>query len=266
MAGFVCLGGGGGGGKSLNFDYVSASSYANLPSASTQKENTFGLITSVSIPDGGFSIRTKLSTSPVAGEVVALVGHDSTQIFEAIAGSGVYVYPVTVYQFQSGVWVCIETYLMQSAAWGIVKIYYYSDGLLAGYTWAGWANGAASHADGGSCLIASILVDSTSGAAGKYMAEVVDLSPYNTITLDYDFTHESEGTWGSYLYVNGAPTTSINAACPASAAHVALPTGSNVQAALDVSGLSGSYYIQTHIGKSSYFKTGSLVIHKLSIK
>lgn len=235
------------GGAAANFDYVTASSHANLPSSPLN--NTFGLITAVAVSDGGFSIRAALPSSGMnAGDVVLLVGKYGTKSFEAFSGSGVYVYPTAAYQYVGGVWVSIEAYIYQASAWGTIWIYYFDNGtysVVSGFTTTGSA---------GSCTLVdgTIKIDVTNGdSTARYRSwgfnESVDLTNYKTLKIAWGAYGSGSGSYGRF-YLASTRTLMTSAAFPTSVASITVMSSAAAGsyggvAEIDVESLDGWYVI-----------------------
>lgn len=254
---------GGGGGLELTYTYTVATSLANLPAS---PDYTFGLITSVSVPANGLYIGAKLPASPSQGEVVIFTGNEGLANFEAIVDSKLYIAPITVYQYQTGIWVNITAYVRIASAWVNILVYFFNYGLISGYTWDGWTYAQGSQATGSTYLRMSLGAGGTGGAAGRRLDQPIDLSPYTTLTIQYNYSRSAtEGIMTAALYVHTVKTTTDRAVLPTNSAYGTCSTGTGKFKTLDISGLNGSYYIQLYLGKSTYYETATFDVFQVSL-
>lgn len=240
-----------GGGAPSNFGYVVASSYASLPSSPSV--NTFGLITATAVPAGGFSIRAKVPSSGMnAGDVVIITHRDSTKAFETVAGSGVYAYPASAYQYVGGLWVSIEAYIYQASAWGILWLYYFKDGSFS------FVTGVTAAGDGTTSLpgtsIRLYLYNSTAAARKTSwgLDAQVNLSNYTEVVIKWSATTEDAMYVRFYICATLTQVTSTSSWPSAEVANDIL-TGQNGSysgtATMNVASLEGLHVI--HCGARS---------------
>lgn len=249
-------GGGGSSGASLNYSFTTATTYAGLPS--TPDENTFGIITSTAIPEGGASIQPVIPLSGMSeGDVVIITGPDSPYPFEVSIGSEAYIYPVTAYQYISSSWTSIEAYIYQDSTWSQLWIRYYYDGTTGMISWSSWSTGQGAVADMTTYLRGTIGTGGTSGGAIWRTASQVDMSQFTTLELSYYYTHGSKGSWGAYIYLYPIASLATYSSCPTNDANLSLSTGTRT-VSFDVSGVTADEIIHTKIGKSSYYDSGEL--------
>lgn len=104
----------GGGGTSLNFD-VKAYATEEALLAATPKENTIGIITTNKITGWLFSATEP--ESPAEGMVWISTGTSSTVEFNALKKNGIQVYPISAKQYVTGAWVDVTAYSYQGGEW-----------------------------------------------------------------------------------------------------------------------------------------------------
>lgn len=144
--------------------------------------------------------------------------------------------------------------------------YFYNQGTVSGYTWSSWSNGQGGASDGTTYLRCTLGTNGTTGAAGWQLNEVIDLTPYTTLTIKYSYSRSNTvGSMRAALYVHTSKTTTTNAGLPTNSGNVECNTGSNQTKTLDVSALNGSYYIQAYLGKSSYYESAIFDITEISL-
>ena len=105
---------GGGGGAALNFD-VKAYATEEALLAAVPKENTIGVITQTAITSWAFSATEP--AEPVAGMVWISTGNSSGVAFNALKKNAIQVYPLSAKQYVDGAWVDVTAYSYQGGEW-----------------------------------------------------------------------------------------------------------------------------------------------------
>ena len=236
--GVAFLHGNGGGGAKLNFEVKAYSSEDNIPS--TEKENTFAIITDVEITS--WTISAVEPESPADGAVWIGIGSISDVAFNVLEKNELIIHPVLCQQYISGEWVSMDAYIYQSGDWPQFSLswdgYYFKDGDQYEAITGGWSSDGWSSYSGCTIVIEDVLSILTPDAAySGYISTVnaIDLTDVNMIWFDspngkngkmyggYLGLYTEKGNYGSLVKEESIYTTG---------------TGS-----IDVSELSGPHYI-----------------------
>lgn len=216
-----------GGGTSLNFSIVGGTSQPVNP-----KENTIWVNTDTGISGWVFSASDP--ESPTEGMVWILTGISSTVKFNALKKNGIQVYPISAKQYISGAWVSVTAQTYQDGEWSgwLTTEYLVQDG-NAKYAFS------KNNADVSIKTSSGYYVFTASGGGYWGMWATADLTGYNTVKTDGVFQPSNEGT-NNYTNLCVWPTGTSNPIWSNAVAKTALTTSG---ATLDVSSLSGSYYV-----------------------
>ena len=233
---------GGGGGASLNFKVVGSTSAPASP-----KENTIWVNTSTEITSWVFSA-TEPET-PAAGMVWISVGESSPVAFNALKKNNITVYPLTAKQYVSGAWVDKEAKSYQNGAWvdwwnGEL----YKNGDEYENITGGWIGTPKKYDSASNAVEATITRGSTTitmkpngdGGCLVHTANKIDLTNYSKLIFDGKVSGATAyaslanmrvwSDFGTYQTSNAVATASLQ-------------YHSNGEVTLDVSKLTGSYYI-----------------------
>lgn len=223
----VCFLHGNGGGSNLNFKVVGGTSAPASP-----VENTIWVNTSVAITGWVFSYAEP--ESPEEGMVWISTGLSSPVEFNALKKNGIQVYPVSAKQYVGGAWVNKTAKSCQNGAWSgwLTTEYLVKDG-NAKYAFSKYDNDAILSASGGYYVFTA----TTGGYYGMWTS--VDLTGYNTVKVDGVFQPSNDGT-NNFTNLCVWPTGTSNPIWSNTVAKTALTTSG---ATLDISSLSGSYYV-----------------------
>lgn len=233
--GVAFLHGNGGGGAKLNFEVKAYSSEDSIPS--TEKENTFAIITDVEITS--WTISAVEPESPADGAVWIGIGSISDVAFNVLEKNELIIHPVLCKQYISGEWVSMDAYIYQSGDWPQFSLswdgYYFKDGdqyeaITGGWTTDGWNNTGTANAG-------ETLEVNSNGAwavARIGTAEPVDLTGVNILYYDSP-TGKGSAYYPGYICVctDKAENTSVKSVAISNAG-----TGS-----IDVSDLEGNHYL-----------------------
>lgn len=230
---------GAGGGNPLNFKVV------GNPQPSNPKENTIWINTDDKITSYIFS-----ATQPTgsAGMVWISTGTTSTVAFNALKKNGIQVYPISAKQYVSGAWVDVTAKSRQGGEWvdwwngELYKIGNEYASLTGGwgstdigYLWAGstvWMNPAKKNAN--SITVQSIS-DKGSAVGTKNKIDVTDYTK-----LEVKLTANG-GNENSVVAISSE--RECNASNASFAGKVKYASGTNIIVTLDISKISGSYYV-----------------------
>lgn len=254
------LGGSGGG---LNFV---VKQYTETPTG-TAKENTIGVVTDTAITS--WVMQAEQPTSPAAGMVWIKSATTSTVAFYADKKQQVKLYPKSVKQYVSGAWVNCEAFIYQDGAWAQFSsaqliIYQSGAGLFANFSEGGSGGTRTVEESSGIYLEASVASQKTgSSYCYAYTTDKVDVSGFDNLF----FTLKSyKNVWGASN--KGSTVIAVSSALPSG---TTFTTGEayarydgntelfDVESSVDVSSLSGSYYIVVYAAIGSYNDGNSYV-------
>lgn len=237
MIGRTNTGGGGGGG--LNFSVVGGTTAPSNP-----KENMIWVNTSVAITTWVFS--ATVPENPVQGMVWISTGTSSQIAFNALKKNGIEVYPLSAKQCVSGAWVDKTTKIYQSGAW-VDWIdwdkYLYTQGIVSDVL-GGFTGYPMRYSDtsGLAPLITygdkSISIQITGNKSGAVLSNnKINLTNKTAIHFRASITAR-DAYLGAF-----AVFSSTTQQLPPSNRVASNVNGNEVVHTLDVSGLSGEYYI-----------------------
>lgn len=233
----------GGGGTSLNFKVVGGTTAPENP-----KENTIWVNTDVTIPSWIFSAE---EPSPAeAGMVWISVGTSSSVVFNALKKNDIQVYPLSAKQYVGDQWVDVEAKTYQGGQWVEWANYLYASGDECtgnGGNWVCVAVGMNSDSPSAQNPVftngtSQAVITQVSGKGGIVRKEnKIDLTDATQLVL----TGSLDGTGGDHHVAIG-----VWSAAPATywgtnrVAKSDFGTQSGeISVTLDVSSLSGSYYV-----------------------
>lgn len=235
----------GGGGSDLNFKIIAVASESALPSSAA--ENTIAVITTTPITSYVFS--STAPTSPAEGMVWFATGTASTVGFNAIKRNGLWVYPTGCQQYVSGEWTVKEIMVYLNGAWTGLKKYLYKNGDLCTTLTGGWEQTAAfgytaTHQNSGAVTYnADNFYCAPTGSPQCAMlnpVNAVDLTDVQTVVIDATVTGNSGG---QLCYIMPTKTSIGNNSSVAQIGTASAQIGVRTEYRLDVSALSGSYYL-----------------------
>lgn len=241
-----------GGGAVLNFRIRAYGSAEELPQ--TAMENTIAVITGNEIT--GWTVDYREPETAAEGMVWIRTGTTSKAAFNASKKEVIRLYPVAASQYTGGVWVSRKAYSYRDGAWipwatelitaawrAIVSMQ------MASYTLPGntvpYLEAAAAYVDA-----------ERHGRIALETEDAYDLTNVETVTFRVDeAVHLGNASYPITLYAKqGRTTSAITISADASAQITASITDSDIT--VDVSALTGSYYIGIHV-MGSYNPTGT---------
>ena len=241
------LGGGSGG---LNFKIVSYATKSELL-ADTPKENTIGVITS--IPITGYHFGTEEPSPAAAGMVWITTGTSSQAAFNALKKNGIQVYPISAKQYVSGSWVDVTAKSYQNGEWvdWIRENVLYDTGdqneLITG-GWVSKAIGISGHTVTAPTVTYSkdaLIMESGNGIV--CCENKIDLSKYVTLYFDGTITSANAVWCRMCVWSELGTKADINIS-----AEKRFGSGTHEgEQTLDVSSLSGKYYVGFLLDKAS---------------
>lgn len=228
-----------GGGAGLNLKVVGGTTQPTNP-----KENTIWVNTDTTITDWIFSAiqpTSKSDGTPLSGgEVWFDIGVSSPAQFNALKKNGLWVYPTGCAQYVDGAWMIKEAKTYQSGAWVAWAKILFENGTLDSdlinfnpYRLS-ISNGKMNFSYSGD------------SGAWAYFSKKYDLTPYNKILVTgvvtqwlYDWCSITVAAMPNEPTEHNNPNVmGIN-----SAAYIRLPSGPEKVYAVDISSLSGEYWI-----------------------
>lgn len=254
------LGGGSGG---LNFKVVGYATEAELL-ADTPKENTIGIITTNKITCWMFDVADP--AEPVEGMVYITTGKESDIAFNALKKNGIMVYPLSAKQYVSGAWVYVTAMSYQGGEWvSWWKGELYKNGNEFEKVTGGWTSitlGGGTATKNDYSLYLYVPGSANEGWAGAwYTINAVDITEYKTLHMLY--TMPKIDPSGSFLCLfDKVNANNVWNPKYESKAYVALTAGTKIEVSLDISSLTGGYFITPQT-----FSSGPIMyIHKVWVE
>ena len=240
-------------------DITAYAAVGNLPAS--DKEGAVAAITAIPIKD--IYAQGSEPGSPVTGDVWVLIGASNMtpiQIEEKFI-----VYGRAVFQYNGSGWELLDSYVYTSNAWAQMTlfVYYYGAFILAdSFSRAYYA--------GGNCYIVinednirfRVTNDSNNyGRIDGYTTIAIDLTDIRTVKIKYCSPTDTRVANNMRLEV-----AAVRGSTPT--AYAALAPSANGTGSLDVSGLSGLYYIGYHAETKnlSYGMYGDHYIYELKLE
>lgn len=239
----------GGGGASLNFD-VKAYATEELLLAAAPKENTIGIISEHEMT--GWIIDANQPENLTEGMVWISVGTSSVVEFNALKKNGLQVYPLTAKQYISGALVSVHAYSYQGGEWhdwgiilmsaGSVTNEYGTFGNSNRYTFYSTSHGRRTFsitANSGYVILQWVHYSGSANydSSYAYFEEKIDLTDISTIIIDAGNKQvDSQQVYTLTVCSNVGDNANQYAVA-------SVNINANKETILDVSALSGSYYI-----------------------
>jgi hypothetical protein len=183
-------------------------------------------------------------TSPVSGMVWLFVMIHGPVKFNALKEHGIMVYPVSAKQYVSGAWEDKPIMIYQDGAWGDFTFYIFKSG-------SGKKVDLTPYKEESNCIVTigtDTLELSWTGEAycvGVFTTNKIDLTDYSYLKMEY--TSATVGSDASWKTAFGVSNGNYAGATTAKALDVARKTVTKSTSlrtdTLDISSLSGSYYI-----------------------
>lgn len=250
------------GGMPLNFKVKAYASKLLLPA--TANENTVSVITTTPITGWSFSVTEP--AAPYRGMVWLRTSANLANSFNALRKNELFVYLDYAKQYISGKWVSKDAQLFKNGAWhGLFSgVLYDSGDEYTNYT-GGWEYETLVYMSYGGAYgkgtvqknadsIYLYTYDSTQ--ASVVTQNKIDISKYSTLNLDYSGFYDEATGWKHFALLSGigkfeevaVASTKISAA--------------NGQVAIDVSNITGNYYVGVVINTGDGTTT-KLTINKI---
>lgn len=246
-------GNGGGGGSDLNFSVKTYASEEALLAAAP-KENTIGVVTDTAVPKWGFYAAAP--EAPAEGEIFFTVATESAGSFNALKKNALTVYPTLCQQSVSGELVRKAAYIYKDGAWVQFSTLWNGELFEKGNVHAditgGWAYTNKSDSE---VIMANTDTDTIiecTNASGDssnrkfYSLGKFDFTEWNTLTFVMDYYKTGESVRYGVTTVK-APIVESSSNWP-----IIRYTQATGTYNIDISTLSGSYYISSYSYESEY--------------
>jgi hypothetical protein len=115
------------GGLQLNYGWVNAADYANLPSG--KPANTIGFITATPIPNPP-KFKNGTVSGMVSGDVVVKQGITSSTPFNIVQNGEIFINPTGAYQYNGTLWVPVDMYIFDGTSWNLTSAIFYDNGFV----------------------------------------------------------------------------------------------------------------------------------------
>jgi len=247
-----------GGGASLNFKVVGGTTQPTSP-----KENTIWVNTSTAVTGWAFS--AEQPASPQAGMVWFAIGAASDASFNALQKNEIHVYPAQCMQYVSGTWTEKTARIYKAGSWRDLKVWLYKNGDLCEGITGGWVNTPMGPNSSYSTYTGPTTVDygtssmtltqSHQTGAFHHAKNKIDLTNVNQIIFTISNMTQSGGK-----FQNVQARSDLNGLGLTGAAAKTDLTAGDLTATIDVSSLSGEYYV------GIYMYNGSTVtVHSIEL-
>lgn len=228
---------------------IAATSFANLPAVAA--ENTVGVITTTPITQS-FVANDRPAGRPT-GEVRIKPSSYGLVTMRLSSQPLVEFNPTSVYQYNGTSWVLMEAYLRKNAAWVRIRTYFYKNGTLGLITsLSGSKSGSGSYTIEADNFRVELGTGATTGYARVSPEQLIEVTNFTTLKCLYSRVRGgSQGNHTARMVLSATPLTGQSTGV----AYVDLPATAGATGSLDVSGLTGSYYVNWIISKTSYYET-----------
>lgn len=256
--------GGGGSGAALNFNVVAYATKEELMAA-TPAENTIGVVIETSMTSWIFSTEEPNPATP--GMVWIFTGTSSTVAFNALKKNGIQVYPISAKQYISGAWVDKTAKSYQGGKWVDWATFLYSYGdertdLTGGFSkTAGNNTGTQTLTKNSDHLY--LVSEGPDNAGSNFTvatSKKINMGQFSTLCAKVDFKNISS----TNLYL-GADTSNgilpFNGSCK-----LEVSNSVNDVISLDISKLSGNYYVYVGLSGSAVSNRGTCCVYEVYLK
>lgn len=237
---------GAGGANPLNFKVVGGTAAPANP-----RENTIWVNTDTKITSWVFSAAEP--EEPAEGMVWISTGASSRMEFNALKKNTLLVYPSSVKQYVGGTWVDISAQIYKNGEWADWYVYLYNlgntcDSVTGGYKTVSLSSDYAEYSAvmDESYIYLSAATSGSGGTArnGKSTVNAIDLTNVNTIYASGNCSKARNNDAGkSGIGIRVQSTDSLSGNYTAAAASQYITETGDFEIAIDVSALSGEYYI-----------------------
>ena len=235
------------GGAELNFD-VAAYATDGERLAATPKENTIGVVTTT--PITGYYLSATQPENMVNGLLWVSVGASSSAEFNILKKDNtIMLYPMSAKQYVNGVWVDVTAKTYQNGEWvdWITYLFRSGEGMSDDFSWASYANDSGY----GTGTITDEKLYFKGTLFGFQKDDRVDLTNRSTVYFKINCSAVYDSRYDRFhLCASESPLTEDFLSNLSAPAMIQPSYNGDEEVALDVSALSGEYYIG---GKTSYF-------------
>lgn len=205
------------------------------------------------------------------GAVWVTIGTNSQAAFNALKKDTIMVYPLSAKQYVNGAWVDVEAKSWQDGQWVDWAVYLYCAGeeyedITGGWFTYNWQNRNTLTLTRHETHLNAEYSDAAYGQGWLSTAKNIDLTDIDTIYLTYVLSNGSANVYfvAATAQIGAFEGTSVTTAVPA---FLKLPGGraDKNTVALDVSGLSGSYYVKIGGPNGEYHGMGHVEVDIYSI-
>ena len=228
------------------------------------KENTIWVKTDTEITSWTFSATEP--ENPVEGMVWILTGALSPVEFNAVKKNNIMVYPTSAYQYINGVWVSKDVKIYQNGWMDWTTYLYYEGNEYTAITGGFSKTFVNSYGTGTLKKNSDSLYLTSTGVSGSgnhitvATANKIDLSNYSTLYARIKFTNSK------YTRCYLAAHTSNNVSPSSGDCELILSSSVDDVVSLDVSNLSGSYYIWVGLAGSQGSNSGNCYVYEVYLK
>lgn len=246
-------------GGTFRINSVAAANYASLPTG--MRKGTLGVITALAL--GSAYALTAAPASPAAGDLWVLVGSQSLAPIQA--NQMITLYPRAVYQWTGSAWVLREAYVFTSSVWVQITLNLYDNGALF------LATGFDKIIGDTLTLMSTRIYLFTQAGRGEtavvrgYFSNAIDLTGIHTVKIVLDWSGPSSEVSKVLRLEIGSNKTGTLAAY----AQITAP-GTNLTVSVDVSALSGFFYIGVYATSPAHldsdYPSNTVQIQKCSLE
>lgn len=258
MARTVSLEGFGSGGVSLNFKVV-----GSLTQPSAPAENTIWVSTDAKITSYIFSGTEP--AEPSEGMVWIATGKSGSTKINALKKNAILLYPLYAKQYVSGQWVSKDVQMHQNGQWSALfsGLIYESGTFYTEHTNYSLPDTAVVE-EGTSAIVLSTVAKKTSEVYKVFGP--IPLDDINTLAMTSAFTDSISGSHRCVLYVAQSSNVGYAGAALIETSDVTTKWTTETTITLDVSGLSGEYYVYagTNTAGSTWDNVRTISITKVT--
>lgn len=261
MSNTVPLYGFGGGGATLNFKVVGGSSAPENPGKNTIWVNTSAAIT-------GWTFGTAAPTNPDSGMVWFYTGESSAAEFNALRKNGIQVCPVSAKQYAGGAWAERNAKIYKNGAWVDWAKWLYNRGVWGNGTslTKGYTYGSPTVTYNANSV--KVLCGSANTSQYLYFPQMENLDGRSKLVFKFRsnaaYTTAYSEDWGAGVRIGVSPSTDHNALA-AQAKQYNLSANTDYTLELDISNLSGYYYIHLMFARGDSKTSGSVNVDILEV-
>lgn len=227
----------------LNFEVVGGTTQPTNP-----LENMVWINTNIAITSWNFGPIEVRPSSSQQGDVWIVTGNYHNNIsFDAVKENAVYICPVKAYQYQSGSWVEVGIKVYKNNEWMNNRLYVYDRGDSCTDVTGGWYQSSSD----GTVQFGSesfYLRGENGGAANAMTTNPINITPYSIMTV-VGYVASVASEYGSVCF-QGSRLISASTGSGTATWYKGGSTG-NFTMNIDVSAVTGEYYVYIQVGENS---------------